>query len=199
MAIQAETVATAFIAAVRQLHAEVPDEAERWQRIAALLPDLLAEPRLRAQAADWPDCNQGAAGGRAENLLFYEDPDYGFVINGLIKASHRRTVIHDHAQLWTAYGVLDGQETIERYERIDDGSREGYAEVRQTANFGVGPGAVDLVPPWQIHAEESGDERTVALIVRSGKPGDFLQNRFDPAERRTWQGYGPVQIPYPLS
>ena len=112
---------------------------------------------------------------------------------------HGRTGIHDHAQLWTAYGVLDGHETVERYERLDDGTREGYAEVRETARLSVGPGTVDLVPPWQIHAEESGAERTVAIIVRSGKPGAFLQNRFDPAMKTTWQGYGPTQIPYALS
>jgi predicted metal-dependent enzyme (double-stranded beta helix superfamily) len=198
MAIQAETVADTFIAGVRRLYAEVPDEAARWERIAALLGDLLAEPRLQTQAADWPDCAQGEQGARAENLLFYEDPDYGFVINGLIKAPDKRTAIHDHAQLWTAYGVLAGHETVERYERLDDGARPDYAEVRQSASLAVGPGTVDLVPPWQIHAEASGAERTVAVIVRSGKPGAFLQNRFDPDTRRTWQGYGPVQIPYAL-
>jgi predicted metal-dependent enzyme (double-stranded beta helix superfamily) len=199
MAIQAETVASTFIASVRRLYADVPDEATRWEQIAALLRDLLAEPRLQSQSAAWPECGQGGPDQRAENLLFYEDPDYGFVINGLIKAPRQRTAIHDHAQLWTAYGVLDGHETIERYERLDDGARPDCAEVQQTASFGVGPGTVDLVPPWQIHAEASGAERTVAGIVRSGKPGAFLQNRFDPATNRTWQGYGPVQIPYALT
>jgi predicted metal-dependent enzyme (double-stranded beta helix superfamily) len=199
MAIQAETVATSFIVAVRKLYTEVPDETERWERIAALVGELLAEPGLKSQSTAWPECGQGGPDQRAENLLFYQDPDYGFVINGLIKSPHKRTVIHDHAQLWTAYGVLDGHETIERYERLDDGSRPDYAEVRQTASFEVGPGTVDLVPPWQIHAEESGAERTVAVIVRSGKPGEFLQNRFDPATNGVWQGYGPVQIPYQLS
>jgi predicted metal-dependent enzyme (double-stranded beta helix superfamily) len=199
MAIQTETVAAPFIAAVRRLFATVPDDAERWQQIADLLRDLLAEPRLRAQSADWPDCAQGGRDQRAENLLFYEDPDYGFVVNGLIKAPHKRTGLHDHAQLWTAYGVLDGRETVERYERLDDGTRDGYAEIRESARLAVGPGTVDLVPPWQIHAEESGAERTVAIIVRSGKPGEFLQNRFDPATQTTWQGYGPIQIPYALS
>ena len=199
MAIQAETVASTFIAAVRRLYAEVPDEAARWEQIAARLRDLLAEPRLRAQSAAWPECGQGGPDQRAENLLFYEDPDYGFVVNGLIKAPRKRTAIHDHAQLWTAYGVLDGHETIERYERLDDGTRPDYANVRQSSRFEVGPGTVDLVPPWQIHAEASGAERTVAVIVRSGKPGAFLQNRFDPDTNRTWQGYGPVQIPHPLT
>ena len=199
MAIQTETVASTFIAAVRRLYAEVPDEAARWEQIAALLRDLLAEPRLQAQSAAWPECGQGGPDQRAENLLFYEDPDYGFVINGLIKAPHKRTAIHDHAQLWTAYGILAGHEAIERYERLDDGTRPNYANVRQSSRFEVGPGTVDLVPPWQIHAEASGTERSVAVIVRSGKPGAFLQNRFDPATSRTWQGYGPVQIPYALT
>jgi hypothetical protein len=50
--------------------------------------ELLADPWVKEQSRNWPDCSQG--GERAENLLFYEDPDYKFVINGLIKAPHTR-------------------------------------------------------------------------------------------------------------
>ena len=130
--------------------------------------------------------------------MFYEDPDYKFVINGLIKAPRTRTAIHDHAHNWTLYGVLDGNEIIERYERIDDGSRPDYAEVKKTLNVRVDSGKIDLVQPFAIHAEESGDERTVAIIVRAEKAGGFLQGRYDPATRRYWQGSGPKQIPYEL-
>lgn len=35
--------------------------------------------------------------GKTDPLLFYEDPDFGFVINGLTKTPHTRTQIHDHA------------------------------------------------------------------------------------------------------
>ena len=57
----------------------------------------------------------------------------------------------------------------------------------------VGAGKIDLVPPYEIHAEESGDERTVAIIVRAEKAGGFLQGRYDPATNKYWQGYGPKQ------
>ena len=134
-----------------------------------LLQDLLAEPSVREQSKYWPDCSQ--SGERAENLLFYEDPDYKFVINGLIKAPKTRTQIHDHAHNWTLYGVLDGTETIERYERTDDRSNPDYADIRKTVNVQVGAGKIDLVPPYEIHAEESGEERTVAIIVRAEKAG----------------------------
>lgn len=184
-----------FIAATRQLFAAENDPEKRWQKMAALLQALIADPAVKQQSNDWPSCRQS---GRAQNLFFYEDPDYKFVINGLIKNPRSRTQIHDHAHNWTLYGVLDGHETIERYERLDDGSKPGFADIRETENIKVGPGKVDLVAPYQIHAEESGDERTVAIIVRAEKAGGFLQGRYDPANKRYWQGYGPEQIPYEL-
>ena len=191
-----KTAVTKFIAAARQVCAEEPDPATRWQKMTPLLQDLLAESSVREQSKYWPDCSQ--SGERAENLLFYEDPDYKFVINGLIKAPHSRTQIHDHAHNWTLYGVLDGTETIERYERVDDRSKSDYAELRKSVNVKVSAGKIDLVPPYEIHAEESGDERTVAIIVRAEKAGGFLQGRYDPATHKYWQGYGPKQLPYEL-
>jgi predicted metal-dependent enzyme (double-stranded beta helix superfamily) len=185
-----------FIAAARKLHAEEKNPAKRWEKMTPLLQELLADPSVKEQSRSWPDCSQG--GERAENLLFYEDADYKFVINGLIKAPRTRTAIHDHAHNWTLYGVLDGTESIERYERVDDRSKPDYAEVRKSINVKVGAGNIDLVPPFEIHAEESGDERTVAIIVRAEKAGGFLQGRYDPATNKYWQGDGPKQLPYEL-
>jgi predicted metal-dependent enzyme (double-stranded beta helix superfamily) len=184
-----------FIESARKLHAEENNPAKRWEKMTPLLQELLADPSIREQSKSWPTCSQA---DRAQNLLFYEDPNYQFVINGLIKAPKSRTQIHDHAHNWTLYGVLDGNETIERYERVDDGTKADYAEIRKTVDVHVGPGKIDLVPPYEIHAEESGDERTVAIIVRAEKAGSFLQGRYDPATKKYWQGYGPEQIPYQL-
>ena len=185
-----------FIQSARAVFAEESDAARRWDKMRPLLEALLADDTVRAQSRDWPQCSQGS--DRAENLLFYEDPDYKFVINGLIKAPQTRTQIHDHAHNWTLYGVLDGTESIERYRRVDDGSKPEYAEIRQTENIKVGPGKIDLVAPHEIHAEQSGDERTVAIIIRAEKSGGFLQGRYDPTTNRYWQGYGPQQIPFEL-
>ena len=184
-----------FIESARKLHAEEKSSAKRWEKMTPLLQELLADPSIREQSRSWPTCSQGE---RAQNLLFYEDPQYQFVINGLIKAPKSRTQIHDHAHNWTLYGVLDGNETIQRYERLDDRTKSDYAEIRKTVDVKVGPGKIDLVAPYEIHAEESGEERTVAIIVRAEKAGGFLQGRYDPATKKYWQGYGPEQIPYEL-
>jgi predicted metal-dependent enzyme (double-stranded beta helix superfamily) len=184
-----------FIASTRELFAEEKELERRWERLAPLLRDLLAEPEIIESSKSWPEC---AHKERAENLLFYEDPDFGFVVNGLTKAPHVRTQIHDHAHNWTLYGVLDGAETIQRYQRMDDGSKPDYAEIRGVSKLRAGPGDVDLVRPWEIHAEASGEERTVAIIIRAEKAGGFLQGRYDPVNKKYWQGYGPIQVPFKI-
>lgn len=195
MSTRKESAFSRFIGAARDLFGAEKDPDKRWQKLAPLLRDLLADPEIKEHSRNWPECSHAE---RAENLLLYEDPDFGFVINGLTKNPRTRTQIHDHAHNWTLYGVLNGTETIERYERMDDGSKPDYAEIRGVRKFRVGPGDVDLVRPWEIHAEASGEERTVAIIVRAEKPGGFLQGRYDPVNKKYWQGYGPIQVPYKL-
>jgi predicted metal-dependent enzyme (double-stranded beta helix superfamily) len=184
-----------FIRSARELFAREKDLDRRWEGLKPLLGELLSDPEVIEASKRWPEC---AHKERAENLLFYEDADFGFVVNGLTKAPHTKTQIHDHAHNWTLYGVLDGTETVMRYQRVDDRSKPEYAEIRGVSKLRAGPGEVDLVRPWEIHAEASGEERTVAIIVRAEKAGGFLQGRYDPVNRRYWQGYGPIQIPYNL-
>jgi predicted metal-dependent enzyme (double-stranded beta helix superfamily) len=191
----ADSALSRFIASTRKLFSEEKDLDRRWEKLAPLLRELLADDGIRKSSKSWPEC---AHKERAENLLFYEDPDFGFVVNGLTKAPNTRTQIHDHAHNWTLYGVLDGTETIQRYQRMDDGSKPDYAEIRGVSKLRAGPGEVDLVRPWEIHAEASGEERTVAIILRAEKAGGFLQGRYDPVNKKYWQGYGPIQVPYKL-
>ena len=108
--------------------------------------------------------------------------------------------MHDHADAWVLYGVLDGSESLERYERVDDGSRPGYAEVRLASVTTGTQGKVDLVPPSAIHAEQGGPTRSVAIIVRSQRlgQGTVLQHTYDPKAKTVIERYGPTQVPYEL-
>ncbi|HLH22122.1 MAG TPA: hypothetical protein VK066_06345 [Chloroflexota bacterium] len=185
-----------FVSKTRELFAREPDLDKRWTALTPILAELLADPEVVEASKSWPDCVP--ADGRAENLLFYEDPDFGFAINGLVKGRARqgaRARIHDHAHIYTLYGVLDGHERIERYERVDDRSRPNYAEIRQTADLHVGPGEIDLVRPYEIHTEVTVGERTVAVIIRSQKGGEFNQGRYDPETNEYYESLGPRQTP----
>ena len=194
--IKTETALDRFITRTRELFAQEPDLERRWRALTPVLADLLADPAVQEASRAWPDCV--AAGGRAENLLFYEDPDYGFAINGLTKGDARQgapTRIHDHAHIYTLYGVLDGHERIERYDRVDDRSRPDYAEIRRAADVFVGPGEIDLVRPYEIHRELTVGERTVAVIIRSQKGGEFNQGRYNLETNEYFEGLGPRQTP----
>ncbi len=196
MAIETKNALERFIAKTRDLFAEEPDPEKRWELLRPILAELLADPEVLEASKSWPDCVP--RDGRAENLLFYEDPDYGFAINGLIKGEARRggnSRIHDHAHIYTLYGVLDGHERIERWERVDDRSKPGYAEIRKTSDVYVGRGEIDLVKPYEIHRELLESDRSVAVIIRSSKGGEFNQGRYDPETNQYWESLGPRQTP----
>src|SRR5918995_4442559 len=138
---QSENAMERFIRKTRALFAKEPDLDKRWNSLRPILAELLADPEVVEAAKHWPDCVP--ADGRAENLLFYEDPDYGFAINGLTKGEARqgqRARIHDHAHIYTLYGVLDGHERVVRYDRVGDRSKPSNAGIRESGDLLVGPG-----------------------------------------------------------
>jgi len=99
------------------------------------------------------------------------------------------------------YGVLEGHESLERYERLDNGQTPGHANIRLSSVTAGSQGRVDLVPPHAIHAEQGGPMRSVAVIVRS-KPigeGTVLQNAYDPMAKSVVARCGPTQIPFELT
>jgi predicted metal-dependent enzyme (double-stranded beta helix superfamily) len=184
-----------FIADLRSIWAAGSDDGARMAKAKPLLERLVMDPTLKAHSASWPSTE-----GR-KNLLLYVDPDYHFVINGVVRVPGRTGSIHDHADAWVLYGVLDGTESLERFDRVDDGSRPGHAEVKLSAVTTGSQGKVDLVPPRAIHAEQGGPTRSVAVIVRSQKLGEgtVLQHRYDRDANTVVEQYGPTQIPYEVA
>ena len=52
--------------------------------------------------------------GPSKNLLLYVDPEHHFAINAVVRTPGRVGGVHDHADAWVLYGVLDGSESLER-------------------------------------------------------------------------------------
>src|SRR5438309_5814068 len=183
-----------FIGDLRAIWTAESDNQRRMERAKPLLERLLNNPDLKAHSATWPSTEGG------KNLLLYVDPNHHFVVNAVVRMPGRTGSVHDHADAWVLYGVLDGSESLERYDRLDDGSKPGYAEVKLSSVTTGTQGKVDLVPPHAIHAEQGGPTRSVAIIVRSQKlgHGTVLQHAYDPKANTVIERFGPTQVPFTL-
>ena len=180
-----------FIQSARVFCAANPDAEARMKKIKILLEALVNDPILREHSKTWPS-TEGH-----KNLLLYEDPDYGFVVNAVVRTPGREGRVHDHAHAWTAYGVLDGMERLERYRRIDDGKKADYALIQLDSISEDNPGKVDLVQPHAIHSEKGGPARSVAVIVRSERlVGKVLQGRYDAKTDKYHESEGPTQVAF---
>ena len=155
-----------FIGDLRAIWAAEPDNQRRMEHGQA------AARRVRDGAGA-----EGAFGelavdrGRTRTCCSMSIPTIDFVVNAVVRVPGRTGSVHDHADAWVLYGMLDGTESLERYDRLDDGSKPGYAEVKLASVTTGTQGKVDLVPPRNIHAEQGGPTRSVAIIVRSQKLG----------------------------
>jgi predicted metal-dependent enzyme (double-stranded beta helix superfamily) len=139
-----------FIDDLRAVRSAEPDNGRRMERAEPLLEALVKDSGLKAHSARWPSTE-----GR-KNLLLHVDELHGFVVNAVVRVPGRTGSVHDHADAWVLYGVLDGTESLERYERIDDGRSPGHAELRLVSVTTGTQGKVDLVPPRAIHASRAG-------------------------------------------
>jgi predicted metal-dependent enzyme (double-stranded beta helix superfamily) len=184
-----------FIRDLRAIWACEPEIGRRMEKAKPLLEALVKDPELKAHSTSWPSTE-----GR-KNLLLYVDPDHHFAVNAVVRTPRRVGGVHDHADAWVLYGVLDGTESLERYERIDAGNRPGFAEVRLASITTGTQGKVDLVPPHAIHAEQGGPTRSVAIILRSQRLGEgtILQRSYDLKDKTVVERFGPTQVPYELT
>jgi predicted metal-dependent enzyme (double-stranded beta helix superfamily) len=182
-----------LIQELRHVWASESDLEPRMKRAETLLRAALADPAIVAHSKQWPWTP-------GQNLMLYEDPDYHFAINATVRKPGSKGAIHDHGHSWTLYGLIEGTERIERYRRTDDGKREGYAKLELANDRAMGPGGVDFVPPYAVHAERGGSDRSVAMIIRSERMvGRFKQHMFDLEKNTVVGAWGPEQVAYELA
>ncbi|MEC9078154.1 MAG: hypothetical protein VX696_04150, partial [Pseudomonadota bacterium] len=109
--------AALFVDCVRALFKTGLEGELLWTKIKEVMAPLLEDQGLRSAANCWPATVEAAPS--VKNLLFYEDPDFGFVLNATVRKPNLLTNIHDHGDKWTLYGLITGNEIMHRYKRTD--------------------------------------------------------------------------------
>ncbi|MDH3689790.1 MAG: hypothetical protein OEU36_09965 [Gammaproteobacteria bacterium] len=84
----------------------------------------------------------------------YQDDELDFVVLAHIYDTAKTSPPHDHGNSWAIYGqaVLYTDMTV--WERVDDQSEQGHAELTVKHTYRLNPGMAGLFEPGDIHSIE---------------------------------------------
>ncbi len=123
----------------------------------------------------------------------HRSPDRSFVVLAYVWDAKLADIIHDHGS-WGIIGTLCSRLGERKYERIDDGKREGCAELRETGHKVCGPGETTFVLPLNkgLHAMDNPTDGIAVSINLYGKTirQGYIQF-FDPEKKTVTRVYPP--------
>jgi predicted metal-dependent enzyme (double-stranded beta helix superfamily) len=161
---------------LRAIHAQAKDEHEVIKlvrplaRRAALAKDSWLTPEMfRADAEQ----------GFGVHLL-HEESDHSLAVFAVSWLPGRGTPPHDHGT-WAVVAGVDGPELNRFYERVDDRSRRGHAELRQIGAKTFGVGEVVAMPTGTVHLVWNESDTVSVSLHIYGRHINFTQrSQFDP-------------------
>ena len=107
--------------------------------------EKLLENRAFVEEATGPDAPTGVT-------ALYRDPELGFMVLSHNYERGRTSPPHDHGASWAVYGQARSYTDMTEYDRRDDGSVEGHAELDKRRTYRLEPGMAGKFPPHEIHS-----------------------------------------------
>lgn len=175
------------------------DDAYTLTRFVGDLRRIAGEERSEREviAALRPLVQRFALSGAWREAHHYDvDPEQGFGVHPLHEESDhslavfavswlpgRGTPPHDHG-VWAIVVGVDGPEKNVFWERTDDRSRPGYAELRKIGEKVFAAGEIVAMPSGTIHSVSNESDRVTLSLHVYGKHINFTQrSQFDPDQR----------------
>lgn len=149
------------------------------------LARLILDPVWRAgqKPAIWPN-----------EITLYRSTDPTFVVLAYFWEPGMEDTVHDHGS-WGVVGCLFGKVDEIKYRRLDDGSREGFADLSPHPRIVMNPGQTTAVLPLEngIHRLGNVADKGYSVTINTyGKPvrRGYI-NFFYPEEKRVAPAYPP--------
>lgn len=165
---------------VKRVCAQFDDERQILSHVRSLAR------RAALSKASWLEDHMyeaDAAQGFGVHLL-HEEPDHTIAILALAWLPDRGAPPHDHGT-WAVVAGVEGPEKNEFYERCDDRSRLGHAELKKIGEKVCGVGDVVALPQGTIHAVWNETDRVSLSLHIYGKHINHTgRSQFD-LEKRT--------------
>ncbi len=155
-----------------------PDQQNIFDAGSALLERLVSDENVIPAEFRAP-----AIGGRRPNhgtYLLYQGQS-GLSVTAVVWGPGEHLGPHDHLT-WGMIGILSNTLTETRYQRVDDRSREGYAQLELDRAVNFSPGEITLLVPDtdEIHQMDNHTDRpTVEIHVYGDDLRGINRHRYD--------------------
>jgi len=170
-----------LIETTQRLMAETADDAARVEALKPAFSRLLSGDGWLPEEYASPDHASGMGGGIGQYAL-YRAEDGSLCLFSLVIPAGASTPVHDHLA-WGLIGVYRGEQEETIYERRDDGSVEGRAELEVSKGLHVREGEFyALLPPRDdIHYVKTVSQGpSVSIHLLANDTACVWRHRFDP-------------------
>ena len=174
-----------FVAEVKSVLAEHGVTNASLEEISRKMQELSKRPDLM-ELGTWRPPTPG--GNTIGGYRLHAEPDDTLIVS-VSKFSHERpTPVHTH----NTWGVLCGYKGVDRYvqyDRVDDGSEEGHAQLKEVINRTITQGDAVwwLEYPQDIHQQQAeGDEPSWELLLMGKSARGLGRLHFDPENNKVW-------------
>lgn len=152
-----------YVEDLRRICAQTSDEDEIFKQLAPLAQKVVADPAWLQQKHYQADQQQGFG-----VHLLHEEADHSLAVFAVNWLPGRGTPPHDHGT-WAVVAGIEGVERNVRYSRIDDNSREDYAELQVKKEFDAAPGEVLCIRTGGIHKVSNETDRLTLSLHTYGR------------------------------
>lgn len=168
--------------AIADLVADLRTAAARHADPAELAAEVERLARPLADDQDWVEqrCREAPEEQGFGVTILHEEPDHSLLVETVCWLPGRGVAPHDH-QTWGVVVGLEGRERNTGWRRLDDGSREGYAEIVPDREVIVTPGDTIRLMPDDIHSvRNEGTEPSLSLHIYGRNLAHLARSEFDP-------------------
>ena len=162
----------ALIAETRKLVNSAPINREMLARIRARLLEIAAQKEIWNEA-DFP---APAKGEKQNRYLIGQEGPRGISLYLNVMRGGKRIPPHNHTT-WACVAAVEGIEHNTLYDRLDDGSIPGKAQIHPRETIAVEPGNAIAMLPDDVHSVEIRGDETIRHLHFYGRPLETLDRR----------------------